>query len=105
MSTSPTPAWRQHLVAVFVTGHILCVLISARPGPPGGTVTNEELNHPEVKAELESSIGWLHRHVPWRDTEEEMMRDLLRVVQRYNRVTGAAMDRVRPYLAIAGGEQ
>jgi hypothetical protein len=87
------PTWRQHLVALFVTFHIVCVLIYALPRPPA--VDDAILEHPEVKAELANWPSWLAGRY----------RDLLAVVRGYTRVTDAARRRVTTYVELIGSTQ
>src|SRR5437773_1840850 len=102
-ASAPTSPWRRNAVALFVTFHITCVALYALPRPPA--VHDAILEHPEVKAELENSIGKLHDLIPWRDTPEEQLRDLLAIVRTYTAVTDRARRKVEPYLNLVGSTQ
>jgi hypothetical protein len=81
---------RRHAAALFVTFHLVCVLVYALPRPPAA---NEAvLNHPEVKAELQNF-------------PPELVEDLLTAVRAYVRVTDAARSKASPYLELAGSTQ
>ena len=78
---APPPTWRAHAVALFVTFHMVCVILYALPRPP--VLSADVLEHPEVKAELDQAFGALHRVAPWRDTPEQMRDDVFRLVVAY----------------------
>jgi hypothetical protein len=96
----PPLSWRAHAIALFVTFHIVCVFLYALPSPPG--LSEQILDHPEVKAELDHSFGVLHRLVPWRDSPEAMRDDVFRVVLAYDRALGRVRGRIDPYLETVG---
>jgi hypothetical protein len=102
-SPPPTSRWRRNAVALFVTFHITCVFLYALPRPP--SVRDAILEHPEVKAELEASVGKLHELLPWRDTADEQLRDLLRIVRAYQSATDRARRLVSPYLNLVASTQ
>lgn len=92
MNETPPLTWRQHLVAVFVTFHIVCVLLYALPRPPA--VHDAILEHPEVKAELEA--------LPLTDPQ---IRFLIGLARHYTRATDVARRRVTPYLDLIDSTQ
>ncbi len=82
---------RRQAVALFVTFHIVCVVIIALPAPP--STSDAILEHPEVKAELES----------WRElVGDEVVKQVFQFVRAYARWTDAAKKIVTPYLELAG---
>jgi hypothetical protein len=107
MSMTPAPAsvptWRQHLVALFVTFHIICVSLSALPNPPG--LDNATLAQPEVRAELDDAATRVHNWIAWRDTPREQMDDLLVVARGYKRFADAAQARAATYLDLIDSTQ
>jgi hypothetical protein len=90
-------------VAVYATFHIACVTLYALPRAPA--VDDAILEHPEVKAELEVSLGKIHDLFPWRDTAEEQLRDLLGVVRTYQTATDHGRRLVTPYLNLIASTQ
>jgi hypothetical protein len=73
------------------------------PRPPA--LSDEILEHPEVKAELEHSFHTLHRLIPWRDSPRQMQDDVIRVVRQYTRITDNIRGVISPYLEAAGSTQ
>src|SRR5438132_1307662 len=93
--TTPPPeprplTWCQHALALFVTLHVVCITLYALPRPP--TVSDDILNHPEVKAEMEQWPPWL-------------VQTGLKVVRAYVSLTDAARRRVTPYVNAVGSTQ
>ena len=73
------------------------------PRPP--TLSDEILEHPEVKAELEHSFDTLHRLIPWRQSPRQMRDDVFRAVRGYTQVTDDIRAVIAPYLEAAGSTQ
>lgn len=95
---------RRNAVAVFVTVHIVCVLLDGGlPNPPG--LDDTTLAQPEVRAELDDVMTRVHDRLPWRATPEEQLEDLLAVARAYDRFTGEARRRVAPYLNVIDSTQ
>src|SRR5262249_42400393 len=92
MNETPLLGWRQHLVAVFVTFHIVCVTLTALPRPP--SVDEAVFQHHEVKAELEA--------LPF---SEKQIRFLIDLTRDYFRFTEAARRLVRPYVRLIDSDQ
>lgn len=98
-----SPAWRRHLVALFVTIHIGAVLLYALPRPP--SLDERVLQHPEVQAEMAQSCRALHRFMPWYDSADDLQADVLAFARAYKKVTDGARRIIQPYLELAGGPQ
>jgi hypothetical protein len=95
--------WRRSLVALFVTFHILCVVVYALPKPP--TMDETVLEDPEVKTELLTSIETIHNVFPWRETAEEQLKDMFAFVHGYLEATDRARKLVTPYLRLIDSTQ
>jgi hypothetical protein len=85
---------RRQAVALFVTFHIVCVIIIALPSPPA--TSDDILEHPEVKAEMQAAIDVFGK---------DFVEQVLQFVRAYTRWTNSAKSRVNPYLEIAGSTQ
>jgi hypothetical protein len=94
---------RRHLVALFVTFHIACVVVYALPRPPA--VEGAILDDPEVRTELLTTAEAIHSCVPWRDTAEEQLQDLLAFARGYTTATDRARAVITPYLRLADSTQ
>jgi hypothetical protein len=95
--------WRRRFVALLVTLHLACVTLYALPRPP--TLDPATLEEPEVKTELLTSARAIHSLLPWRDTAEEQLEDLLAVARAYTTATDRARDLVTPYLRFVDSTQ
>jgi hypothetical protein len=92
-------SWRDWLLTAFVTFHIVCVTLYALPRPPGGW--ESQLEHPEVKGELEK----LHDAIPWRNTAREQKEDLVAVTRACVHFTNRMRRLAEPYLMAVGSDQ
>jgi hypothetical protein len=96
---APVPlSWRRHLAALFVTFHIVCVLIYVLPRPPA--LDDDVLDMPEVKVELDASVGAVNRQLHLRETDDDLVRDLFGLVRAYVEATNYARRYVTPYLEL-----
>jgi hypothetical protein len=85
---------RRQALALFVTFHIVCVLIIAAPKPPA--TGPEILQHPEVKAEFKLWIDLFG---------QEFVESVLVFARDYTHAVSSAQRRVNPYLELAGSTQ
>lgn len=82
----------RHAIAVFVTFHIVGVVVYALPRPPAAD--ESVLQHPEVRAELANG-----------PITEAQARDLLAVARTYIAATDRGRSLVGPYLNLTGSGQ
>ncbi|MEW5849890.1 MAG: hypothetical protein AB2A00_13935 [Myxococcota bacterium] len=91
---------RPHLVALFVSFHLLSTVYYVLPYPP--YFDDRTLALPEVKEEMGRFFGTLHKVFPVRATADELQKDLLDLVRFWMRIYFAGRKVFEPYMEAAG---
>ncbi len=102
-SSSPPLSWRAHLLAGWITFHLVCVTIYVLPYPP--LFDEAALEHPEVAAELKVTFENLHQKIPLYDSPQEMQQAALGLARGYIDTVSRGREWVEPYLRWTGSTQ
>jgi hypothetical protein len=95
--------WKQKFLALFVTWHLVAVIIYVLPYPMFFDPVN--MARPETQEEMHRLFGTLLPLTPWWKTEGELQNHALGIVKGYMDGYFKARKVFEPYLQITGSEQ
>jgi hypothetical protein len=98
-----TFTWKEKLLALFVTWHLVAVIVYVLPYPP--YLDDESLRRPDSIEEMHILFGSLYPFFPWWETEQEMQTEVIAAARAY--VDGYFKVRkvFEPYLEATGSTQ